>query len=138
MLYALAVIGLHSAVSSPVHALAVEHPMVEWVVPALPTNRPQTPEEAEEGRRSGRKLPPPEVLQPPLDPALPSYAPRGEKLTGTFKGAASDVLAVLAQKWIDRFRKFHPGVDLSISPPYAGSLGAAELAKGTVDFVFVS
>jgi len=113
-------------------------PMVEWVVPASPTHRPQTPEEAEEGRRSGRKLPAPEVLQPTLDPALPSYVPHGEKLVGTFKGAASDVLAVLAQKWIERFRKYHPGVELSVSPPYAGSLGAAELVKGSVDFVFVS
>ena len=135
---ALAIAAALAAAPRGIAAQPEGRPMVEWVVPATPAHRPQTPEEAEEGRRSGRKLPPPEVLQPPLDPALPSYAPRGEKLTGTFKGAASDVLAVLAQKWIDRFRKFHPGVDLSISPPYAGSLGAAELAKGTVDFVFVS
>jgi phosphate transport system substrate-binding protein len=134
-------LAIAAALAAAPHGIAAQpegRPMVEWVVPATPAHHPQTPEEAEEGRRSGRKLPPPEVLQPTLDPALPSYAPRGEKLTGTFKGAASDVLAVLAQKWIDRFRKFHPGVDLSISPPYAGSLGAAELAKGTVDFVFVS
>ena len=112
--------------------------MVEWVVPATPAHRLQTPEEAEEGRRSGRKLPPPEVLQPPLDPALPSYAPRGEKLTGTFKGGASDVLAVLVQKWFEKFRAWHPEVNLSISPPYAGSLGATELVKEHLDFVFVS
>jgi phosphate transport system substrate-binding protein len=122
----------------PIGAQPVERPMVEWVVPAMPTHRPQTPEEAEAGRRSGRKLPPPETLQPTLDAALPSYVPRGGKLTGTFKGAASDVLVVLAQKLIERFRRYHPGVSLSIAPPYAGSLGAAELVKGNVDFVFVS
>src|ERR1700737_4684657 len=91
-------------------------PMVEWVVPALTTNKPQTPEQAEEGRKSGRKLPPPEILQPTLDSALPAYQPRKEKLTGTFKGGASDVLTVLVQKWIEKFKTYHPEVDLSISP----------------------
>ena len=114
-------------------------PMVEWVVPALKTKAPQTPEQAEAGRRAGRELPPPEVLQPTLDPALPAYEPRRDAaLTGTFKGASSDVLVVLAQKWFDKFKTYHPGVTLSIAPPYAGSLGAVELVKGDLDFVFVS
>jgi phosphate transport system substrate-binding protein len=113
-------------------------PMVQWLTPALPTNKPQTPEQAEEGRKSGRALPPPEVLQPTLDPALPVYQPRKEKLTGTFKGGASDVLTVLVQKWFEKFKTYHPEVSLSVSPPYAGSLGAVELVKGNLDFVFVS
>src|SRR5262249_28326466 len=113
-------------------------PMVEWVVPALATNKPQTPEQAEEGRKLGRRIPAPEVLQPTLDPALPAYQPRKEKLTGTFKGGSSDVLVVLVQKWIERFKKYHSKVNLSISPPYAGSLGAVELVKENLDFVFVS
>jgi phosphate transport system substrate-binding protein len=113
-------------------------PMVEWVVPALGTNVPQTAEESKEGQRSGRKLPPPEVLQPMLDPALPAYQPRKEKLTGTFKGASSDVLKVLAEKWFEKFKTYHPETTLSIAPPYAGSLGAIELVKGDLDFVFVS
>lgn len=113
-------------------------PMVEWVVPAVPTNKPQTPEQAEEGRNSGRKLPPPEVLQPTLDPALSAYRPRKEKLTGTFKGGASDVLVALVQKWFAKFKTYHPNLSLSISPPYAGSLGAVELVKGNLDFAFVS
>jgi len=113
-------------------------PMVEWLTPALPSNKPQTPEEAKEGRDVGRRLPAPEVLQPTLDPALPSYQPRKEKLTGTFKGAASDVLVVLVQKWLEKFKTRHPEVNLSISPPYAGSLGAVELVKENIDFVFVS
>jgi phosphate transport system substrate-binding protein len=113
-------------------------PMVEWVIPALPTNKPQTPEMAESGRQRGRDLPAPEVLQPTLDPALPAFVPRKEKLTGSFKGASSDVLTVVAQKWFEKFKQYHPGVSLTISPPYAGSLGAIELIKGDLDFVFVS
>ena len=113
-------------------------PMVEWILPALTTNVPQTAEEAKEGQRSGRKLPPPEVLQPVLDPALPAFQPREEKLTGSFKGAASDVLKVLVEKWFERFKTYHPETTLTISPPYAGSLGAIELVKGDLDFVFVS
>ena len=119
-------------------ATAAERPMVDWVIPALATNQPQTPEEAEEGRKSGRKLPPPEVLQPSLDAALPPYQPRKEKLVATFHGGASDVLSVLVQQWFEKFRTYHPEVQLSISPPYAGSLGAAELVKEKLDFVFVS
>jgi phosphate transport system substrate-binding protein len=113
-------------------------PLVEWVIPALPTNKPQTPEQAERGRQQGRQLPAPEVLQPALDRALPAYEPRKEKLTGTFKGASSDVLTVLVQKWFEKFKTYHPEVTLSIAPPYAGSLGAGELVKGDLDFVFVS
>ena len=115
-----------------------ERPMVEWVVPAAAPNKPQTPEEAEAGRKFGRKLPPPEILQPALDAALPSYVPRKVKLKGTFKGGASDVLAVLVQKWFDKFRNHQPEVELSIAPPYAGSLGAVELVNERLDFVFVS
>jgi phosphate transport system substrate-binding protein len=113
-------------------------PMVQWVVPAVPTNKPQTPEQGKASVEHGRDLPPPEVLQPSLDPALPAFVPRREKLTGTFKGAASDVLVVVAQKLFDKFKQYHPGVSLSIAPPYAGSLGAVELVKGDLDFVFVS
>ena len=138
MVHLLAVIAVLSSAMATDQAIAVQRPMVEWLIPALPTNRPQTPEEAEEGRKSGRKLPPPEVLQPTLDPALPPYAPRQQKLAGTFKGGASDVLAVLVQKWFEKFRAYHPEVDLSVSPPYAGSLGATELVNEHLDFVFVS
>ncbi len=113
-------------------------PMVEWVIPALGTNAPQTEEEAKEGQRSGRKLPAPEVLQPVLDPALPAFQPRKEKLTGSFHGAASDVMKVLVEKWVEKFRAYHPDVTFTIPPPYAGSLGAVELVKGDLDFVFVS
>ena len=113
-------------------------PVVEWIVPAVTTNVPQTAQEAKEGRRSGRKLPPPEVLQPVLDPNLPAFVPRKGRLTGNFKGASSDVLKTLVEKWLEKFKTYHPEVTLTISPPYAGSLGAVELVKGDLDFVFVS
>jgi phosphate transport system substrate-binding protein len=138
MIRALAVMLSAAAVAAAAAAPPETAPMVEWIVPALTTNVPQTAEQAKEGQQSGRKLPPPEVLQPVLDSALPSFQPRPEKLTGTFKGASSDVLKVLVEKWFEKFKTYHPGVTLTISPPYAGSLGAIELVKGDLDFVFVS
>jgi len=114
-------------------------PMVEWVVPVTPTNKPQTEEQAEHGRQKGRELPAPEVLQPMLDTQLPAYQARRDiQISGTLKGASSDVLTVLAQKWMDKFKTYYPNASLSIAPPYAGSLGAIELIKGDLDFVFVS
>jgi phosphate transport system substrate-binding protein len=127
--------GLAAAV---VAGNAAAQPMVEWVVPAPPTNKPQTPEQAKEGQQRGRELPAPEVLQPLLDRELPAYVPRKEKLSGNFKGAASDVMVVLAQGWFQKFKTYYPDVTFTISPPYAGSLGAVELVKGDLDFVFVS
>jgi phosphate transport system substrate-binding protein len=113
--------------------------IVEWVAPAASTNRPQTDAEAAAGRASGRKLPTPEILQPTLDASLQPYQPRaGRKLTGKFKAAASDVLPGLARMWIAAFHKYYPGIEVEVSPPYAGSLGAQELVKGNLDLVFVS
>jgi phosphate transport system substrate-binding protein len=118
---------------------AQDQRMVEWVTPASPTNKPQTDAEAAAGRTSGRKLPAPELLQPALDPSLPSYQPRANRnLRARFKAASSDVLPGLAAAWIAVFRKYYPGVDIEVSPPYAGSLGAQELVKGNLDLVFVS
>ncbi|MFP3566498.1 PstS family phosphate ABC transporter substrate-binding protein [Paraburkholderia sp. SIMBA_030] len=114
-------------------------PMVEWVVPALKTATPQTKEQADEGMKVGRTLLEPEILQPRLDAALPDYQPRTDsKLSGTFAGAASDVLPSLVNRWIEGFKKYYPNVDIHISPPYAGSLGAKELLREKLDFVFVS
>src|ERR1700741_2019736 len=120
-------------------AQTATQPMVEWVLPAMPTNKPQTEHQAEEARQKGRDLPAPEILQPMLDAQLPAYQPRRDiQVSGTLKGASSDVLTVLAQKWMDKFKTYHPNATLSIAPPYAGSLGAIELIKGDLDFVFVS
>jgi phosphate transport system substrate-binding protein len=127
------------AVAAVVRAQPADtRPMVEWIEPALATHAPQTEEEAKKGQQLGRTLPPPEILQPTLDPALPAFHPRNEKITGNFKGAASDVLKALVEMWFEKFKTYHPEVTLTISPPYAGSLGAVELAKGGLDFVFVS
>jgi phosphate transport system substrate-binding protein len=100
---------------------------------------PQTEEEKERGRQEGRVAPSPELLQPTLDSALPPYVPPpGIRLSGSFNGAASDVLPALVQRWIERFKAYHPDVRIAIAPPYAGSIGAKELVKGTLDFAFVS
>jgi phosphate transport system substrate-binding protein len=113
--------------------------MVEWVSPARPANHPQTPADEERGRRMGRLEPSPEILQPTLDPALAAYQPRRDiKISGDFKAACSDVLVRLVKLWIEGFQKQYPGVKISVPPPYAGSLGAKELVKGNLDFVFVS
>lgn len=111
---------------------------VEWMLPALPPNHPQTPADEELGKTQGRKLPKPELLQPALDPALTDYQPINTSLSGTYKLAASDVLPGLVKLWIARFRKYYPNVNLDLEPPYAGSLGAKELVKGDLDVVFVS
>lgn len=111
---------------------------MEWVVPALPTNHPQTPADEEFGKTQGRKLPPAEILQPTLDAALLDYRPRSTALSGNYKAASSDVLPGLVKHWIAEFRKIYPTVNIDLEPPYAGSLGAKELIKGDVDIVFVS
>ncbi|MBU6474055.1 MAG: substrate-binding domain-containing protein, partial [Alphaproteobacteria bacterium] len=70
---------------------------------------------------------------------LPAYrVRRGLRLSGTFKVAASDVLPDLARRWIAGFEHDYPGVHIALSPPFAGSLGAVELANGKIDAVFVS
>src|SRR3954454_24484909 len=106
----------------------------------LATKPPQTPEQAELGKTQGRALPPREVLQPTLDPALRSFRPAyGKKqLTGSIKCASSDVLPGLAKAWAAELHDYYPKVTVSIEPPYAGSLGALELIKGNLDCVFVS
>ena len=119
---------------------AAEHDgMVEWLDVPRTTLTPQTKSDEESAKQSGRALPKPELLQPTLDPGLPIYKPLGHtKLSGRFNGAASDVLPNLAQRWFTAFAKYYPNVHLSLSPPYAGSLGAKELVNGNIDFVLVS
>jgi phosphate transport system substrate-binding protein len=111
---------------------------VDWVVPAPPPNHPQTPAEEEASRNKGRKLPPPEVLQPTLDSGLRDYRPVATGLSGSYRAGASDVLPGLVKQWIAEFRKYYPNVAMDLEPPYAGSLGAKELVKGNLDLVFVS
>jgi phosphate transport system substrate-binding protein len=114
--------------------------MVNWAVPPLRANTPQTPEQDAYNKQHGRPLPTPELLQPTLDPALTDFQPSYHKneLRGDYKCGASDVLAELSKTWTGEFNKYYPKVDFTIDPPYAGSLGAVELAKGNLDCVFVS
>jgi len=106
---------------------------------ARPIPTPASPAETATWREQGRTLPAPELLQPTLDPALPAYVRRTDiEISGHFKGAASDVLAALTKNWIAAFQKHYPQVTFDVPPPYAGSLGAVELAKGGLDFVMVS
>jgi len=112
--------------------------MVDWLVPSVPSNRPQTPAEEEAGRQQGRRMPAPELLQPILDPELRDYQPVRSVLSGNYKAAASDVLPGLVKQWIAAFHKYYPNVNIDLAPPYAGSLGAQELTKGDLDLAFVS
>ena len=112
---------------------------VDWSIPAVSANKPQTDEEAKYGQEHGRKLPQPELLQPTLDPLLTPYQPQhGRNLSGSFKAAASDVLPGLVKVWIKAFQHYYPEVKIDVPPPYAGSLGAKELVNGAIDMVFVS
>jgi phosphate transport system substrate-binding protein len=119
-------------------ALAQDHGMAIWVQPATAPSKPQSEAEKEQGKTQGRALPPAEILQPSLDPGLPAYTPTKARLKGHYKGAASDVLPGLVKAWIAAYRKYQPGVVIDVPPPYAGSLGAKELVKQNLDFVFVS
>jgi phosphate transport system substrate-binding protein len=117
------------------------------VTPAAPVRaqedapKPAPPTAADTARfqKFGRPLPAPELLQPTLDPALPAYTPHAPRdLSGRLTGAASDVLANLAQRWITAFKAYYPNVTIEVPPPYSGKVGAKELVSGKVDFALVS
>ncbi|MDD3180593.1 MAG: substrate-binding domain-containing protein [Opitutaceae bacterium] len=104
-----------------------------------PAPKPPTAADAAFWRQNGRTLPTPEVLQPTIDPALPAYVPRKDiELSGSFKGACSDVLPGVAKRWIAAFQKYYPKVQIEVPPPYSGRYGAGELVKGDRDFALVS
>jgi phosphate transport system substrate-binding protein len=123
-----------SALAQP----APERGLATWAQPVAAPSRPQSEAEKKIGMTEGRALPAAELLQPSLDPALPAYAPDKARLKGHYKAAASDVLPGLVKAWIAAYRKHQPGVVIDVPPPYAGSLGAKELVKQSLDFVFVS
>lgn len=114
-------------------------PMYDLPLPAPPPAKPQTEAEKKAGMTAGRALPDRELLQPSLDPALPAYRPKPrDSLKGRYRAAVSDVLPGQARLWVQAFERLYPGVTIDIKPPYAGSLGAKELVKQNLDFVFVS
>ena len=112
---------------------------VEWLLPVAPRALPQSKAEKEAGKTHGRALPAPELLQPTLDPAIPAYRARPDlHLSATITVAASDILPGLVRRWIAGFEQIYPDVHIVLSPPFAGSLGATELAGGKLDIAFVS
>lgn len=113
--------------------------LVEWVSPALPSAAIRSDEEKALGVEQGRAEPQPELLQPALDDELPAYRPVDPaSISGRYKAAASDILPRLINAWTGAFQAIYPDVEIDLSPPYAGSLGALELIAGNVDLVFVS
>ncbi len=135
-----------AAITSPALARASDSPApaarpgaVTWPEPAHAVLVPQTDAEKTAGMETGRTLPQPELLQPELDAALAHYVPTpGLTISRSFKVGSSDVLPGLVQAWTKAFQAYQPGFGLEIVRPYAGSLGALELIKGNLDFVFVS
>lgn len=124
--------------AAPVGALA-DRPLYELPLPAPDAPKPQTDAEKKLGMTEGRALPAPELLQPTLDPALLDYAPRPHaSLHGHYRAGVSDVLPGQVRLWIAAFEKLYPGVHIDLTQPFAGSLGAKELVKQNLDFVFVS
>jgi phosphate transport system substrate-binding protein len=135
---ALAAACAASSLAAPVGA-EPSRPLYDLPLPTPDTAKPQSDAEKKVGMTEGRALPPREALQPTLDAALPAYAPKPKaSLKGRYKAAASDVLPGQVKLWIQAFEQRYPGVKIDLVPPYAGSLGAKELVKQNLDFVFVS
>jgi phosphate transport system substrate-binding protein len=112
---------------------------VELLVPPAPKYAPQTPEQSAAGEKTGRPLPAPEILQPTLDPTLPTFKPHyGHTLKGSLSMASSDVLPGLVRAWIASFKRFYPNVHVTFGPPYEGTHAEAEMDHGKIDIAFVS
>lgn len=132
--------GLLAVLAASVAAPAAASPQqVEWLLPAATTHPLQTAAQDEAGKRVGRPLPTPEILQPTLDASLPPFVPRhGADLRGSISMGASDTLPGLVKAWIGAFHKFYPDVQLRFDPPYEGSQAASEMDAGKLDIAFVS
>jgi phosphate transport system substrate-binding protein len=101
--------------------------------------KPPTTEEKARWAKQGRELPKPELLQPTLDERLLAFKPiESRELKGTLRGAASDVLADMAHRWVNAFKQYYPNVTIEVPPLYSGQVGAKELVKGDVNFALVS
>jgi phosphate transport system substrate-binding protein len=132
-------LGASAAAGAAAPPAAASAAGIAWVLPVAKTNAAQTPAQEEAGRRIGRPLPVPELLQPVLDTALPRFTPNHDaKLGGTIRMASSDTLPGLVRAWIGAFHKFYPRVKVAFGPPYEGSHGAKEMDRGAIDMAFVS
>lgn len=131
---------MHRATLLPALALALGAAAVSGQdAAAAEMPAPPTKEQTAGFAAYGRTLPPPEILQPMLDPALPDFKPREDRnLRAHLRGAASDVLANLSHRWIGAFARYYPEVVVETAPPYSGRYGAQELVSGKIDFALVS
>jgi phosphate transport system substrate-binding protein len=112
---------------------------VTWQLPVEPTRPPQTKAQDDYGMEHGRPLPPPELLQPSLDPALRNFSPRyGADFHGSLRLMGSDVLPGLVRAWVRGFTRRYPGVHVVFGPPFEGSDAAKALIAGNIDIAFVS
>lgn len=112
---------------------------VELLVPPAPKYAPQTPAQSAAGEKTGRPLPAPEILQPTLDPTLPTFKPHYDRtLKGSLNMASSDVLPGLVRSWIAGFERVYPDVHMTFGPPYEGTHAEAQMANGKIDIAFVS
>lgn len=110
-----------------------------WLEPTPDQVFAPTEEQKQAAQQSGRPLPAPELLRPSLDPTLTHYTPTpGLAIRASFRAGSSDILPTLVDAWVKAFQVYHPGFQLEIDRPMAGSLGALELIKGNLDLVFVS
>lgn len=110
-----------------------------WLEPTAGARFAPSEEQKQAAQQSGRPLPAPELLRPSLDPGLERYSPTPDiTIKASFQAGSSDILPTLVEAWVEAFRAYHPGFELSIERPMAGSLGALELIKGNLDLVFVS
>ena len=92
----------------------------------------------------GRPLPEPEWLQPRIDKDLSAYQPcSAQPLQGTYEGSSSAIMPQLVHAWLTGFRARHPGVRISVQPPYGAPQGDLNppmhrFLTGDGDFAFVS
>jgi phosphate transport system substrate-binding protein len=112
---------------------------VLWVVPAAASNIRQTAAEEEMGRRVGRTLPRPEILQPALDAELVAFQPRCDRRhAASLTVGVSDTLSALVHLWIAAFKTHYPDIDIRIASEYDGNFAARELLKGDIGIAFLS
>ena len=112
---------------------------VTWQLPVQQTHPAQTKAQDAFGMEHGRPPPPPELLQPSLDPTLAKFEPRhGASFGGTLRLMGSDVLPALVRAWARGFTRLYPAVHVVFGPPFEGSDAAKALLAGNIDIAFVS
>lgn len=110
-----------------------------FTAPTASTPQAITPKQDTYAQRAGTPLPTPELLQPAVDPALPSFIPRlPATTTVTLSARCSATLAYLAKDWVAAFQSYYPGISIELPHPYIGTTGTRELTGGQADFVLLA